>query len=276
MEIIDPGFGPSVGSEPSAPGRSRPEAVSTGVVSSSLVTSPLLVSVILPTYQERTSLEHLYPELARSLDGKSAELVVVDDGSPDGTAAYARTLQSPLPTMVVERGQKLGLASAVIAGFERSTGETIVVMDADGSHPPAAVPTLVQAVTTGGAEFALGSRWVRGGSAPGLTRGRRLLSSGAAILARPLVSVKDPMSGFFAVRRSVLSRGTLAPVGYKIGLEVLVKCRPDPVVELPIVFRPRTAGESKLGSGEIAQYVRHVARLYAWCLFGSRRASSTR
>ncbi|HLM91283.1 MAG TPA: polyprenol monophosphomannose synthase [Thermoplasmata archaeon] len=234
------------------------------------------VSVILPTYQERGSLEHLYPALSRALAGFSAELVVVDDGSPDGTAEFARSLQSPVSTVVVERGRKLGLASAAIVGFERSAGETIVVMDADGSHPPEAVPTLVRTVTDGEAEFALGSRWVPGGSAPGLTRGRRLLSAGAAVLARPLVAVRDPMSGFFAFRRSILERGTLAPLGYKIGLEVLVKCRPAPVVEVPIVFRPRTVGESKLGRGEIAHYLRHVSRLYSWRLFGSRRASSTR
>ncbi|MGA8663643.1 MAG: polyprenol monophosphomannose synthase [Thermoplasmata archaeon] len=237
---------------------------------------PVEVSVILPTYQERRSLELLYPALARVLAGVSAQLVVVDDGSPDGTAEYARSLQSPIPTTVIQRGRKLGLSSAVIAGFERSVGATLVVMDADGSHPPEAVLTLARAVAPGGAEFALGSRWVPGGSAPGLSRGRRLISAGAALLARPLVSVKDPMSGFFAFRRSILARGTLAPIGYKIGLEILVKCRPNPIVELPIVFRPRSAGASKLGSGEIGHYARHVARLYAWRLFGSRRASSTR
>jgi len=253
-----------------------PEAVCKAASSHPSVASPIRVSVILPTYQERASLELLYPALARALAGLPAEIVVVDDGSPDGTAAYARTLQDPVPTVVVERSGKLGLSSAVIAGFEKARGETIVVMDADGSHPPDAVPTLVQAVAQGGAEFALGSRKVPGGSAPGFTRVRRLISGGATLLARPLVAVKDPMSGFIAFRRSILARGTLAPLGYKIGLEILVKCRPKPVIEVPIVFRPRAAGESKLGRGEIGQYVRHVARLYGWRLFGSRRASSTR
>ncbi len=234
------------------------------------------VSVILPTYNERASLELLYPALAAALTGLAAELVVVDDGSPDGTAAFARSLQVPVPTRVVERAGKLGLASAVEAGFAAAQGETLVVMDADGSHPPDALPALVDAVRPGRAEFALGSRWVPGGRAPGLTVGRRVLSAGAALLARPLVTVRDPMSGFFAVRRDVLSRGTLAPIGYKIGLEVLVKCHPSPVVEVPIVFRPRAAGESKLGRGEIGHYLRHVFRLYGWRLFGSRRASSTR
>ncbi len=235
------------------------------------------VSVILPTYNERASLETLYPALAEAVRALSAELVVVDDGSPDGTAAFARSRQTPLPTRVVERPGKMGLASAVLAGFAAARGDLLVVMDADGSHPASSVPALVHAVDAGGAEFALGSRWVPGGSAPGLTFGRRLISAGAAILARPLVStVHDPMSGFFALRRTVLARAQLAPIGYKIGLEILVKCRPRPIVEVPIVFRPRVAGESKLGRSEVVQYARHVVRLYGWRVFGSRRASSTR
>ncbi|EQD49560.1 dolichyl-phosphate beta-D-mannosyltransferase precursor, partial [mine drainage metagenome] len=104
----------------------------------------------------------------------------------------------------------------------------------------------------------------------------RLLSTGAALLARPLVSVRDPMSGFFALRRSILDRRPLAPIGYKIGLEILVKCRPAPIVEIPIEFRPRLAGESKLARGEIGRYLRHVGRLYGWRLGGPQRASSTR
>jgi dolichol-phosphate mannosyltransferase len=240
------------------------------------VVSPARVSVIVPTYNERESLEHLYPDLARALEGIPAELVVVDDGSPDGTAAYARSLQSPLPTIVVERPRKLGLASAVLEGFAHSSGPTVVVMDADGSHPPDAVPTLVRAVEGGGAEFALGSRWVPGGSAPEFVGWRLLQSRGAAWLARRLVSVRDPMSGFFACPRAILGRAPLAPIGYKIGLEIMVKCRPHPIVEIPITFRPRIAGESKLRRGEIGAYLRHVFRLYSWRAFGSRRASSTR
>lgn len=235
-----------------------------------------LVSVILPTFNERASLELLYPSLAAAVRTHSTEFVVVDDASPDGTAELARSLQSPVPTRVVERPAKLGLASAVEAGIAAAHGEILVVMDADGSHPTGSVPALIRAVQDGGAEFALGSRWVPGGSAPGLSRGRRTISAGAAVLARPLVSVHDPMSGFFAFRRTILSRGRLAPIGYKIGLEILVKCRPRPVVELPIVFCPRIAGESKLGSGEIGGYLLHLLRLYGWRLFGSRRASSTR
>lgn len=233
------------------------------------------VSVVVPTYNERECIAALYPRLASALAGVSAELVVVDDRSPDGTAAVARSLTGPLPVVVLERAGKFGLASAVLDGFARARGDVLIVMDADGSHPPEEVPALIRALD-GGAEFVLGSRWVPGGSAPGLTWWRRLISSGARLLARPVAPVNDSMSGFFGLRRGVLARAPLTPVGYKIGLEILVKCRPHPVVEVPLIFGPRIAGESKLGSGEVGNYLRHVGRLYVWALFGRRRASSTR
>jgi len=241
-----------------------------------LVTPDPLVSVVVPTYNERESLVTLYPELCAGLANYASELIIVDDGSPDGTAAYAETLSGPVNCIVRNRGLKLGLASAVQVGFGWVRGSVIVVMDADGSHPPSAIPQLVEAVTKGGAEFALGSRYIAGGSSPGLTRSRRIISRAATALARPLISVADPMSGFFAFRRQVLSRASLSPLGFKIGLEIMVRCRPDPIAEIPISFRPRTAGSSKLGQGEVGGYFRHIGRLYGFRLTGSRRASSTR
>ncbi len=234
------------------------------------------VSVILPTYNEREALERLYPSLVPVVESLRGEIVVVDDGSPDGTAAFARTLSGRVRCTVVERPGVRGLASAVVAGFARAESDVLVVMDADGSHPPEVLPSLVAAVSTGGAEMALGSRWANGGRAPGLRLRRRVVSAVAQGLARPLTNVRDPMSGLFAVRRGILTRGRLVPLGYKIALEILVKCRPSPYIEIPFVFRPRLAGESKLGQRVAGDYVRHLARLYAFELTPGRRASSTR
>jgi dolichol-phosphate mannosyltransferase len=221
------------------------------------------VSVILPTYNERECLERILRPLTVAVEPLSAEIVLVDDHSPDGTAGFAREFQGTVPVTVLERPGKLGLSSAVLDGIRRSRGDILVVMDADGSHPPETVPELVHAIDSG-AEFALGSRWVKGGSGRGLSHSRQIISSGARVLARPVAPVRDPMSGFFAFKRSILGRGSLKPIGYKIGLEILVKCHPQPVVEIPIDFRPRVAGTSKLGAGEIANYVRHIAQLYFW------------
>jgi len=234
------------------------------------------VSVILPTYQERESLELLAPLLAHALAGYAAEVVVVDDASPDGTADYAASRSGALPWKVVRRARRLGLASAVLDGIAASTSPVIVVMDADGSHPPDTLPALIDTVRQGGAELALASRRASGASMTGFVGLRKMVSSVAGALARPLTKVSDPMTGYFAMRRSILGRSPLTPVGYKIGLEILVKCRPRPVVEIPFHFGPRMAGESKLDRREIGSYLQHLWRLYWWRLVSTGRTSRTR
>jgi dolichol-phosphate mannosyltransferase len=253
-----------------------PKEEKPGAAPPSPMTTDPRVSVVLPTFNERAAFALLYPRLARVVTAMDGELIVVDDGSPDGTAAFVRGLGGPPASTVIERPGVRGLASAVLAGIARARAGIVVVMDADGSHPPEVVPSLVEALTERGAEMALGSRRVPGGSAPAFSGRRRIVSGSARALARPLTNVRDPMSGLFAVRSAVLRRGQLAPIGYKIALEVIVKCRPDPLVEVPFVFGPRLAGESKLDGREMARYLRHIARLYAFEFAGARRASRTR
>jgi dolichol-phosphate mannosyltransferase len=234
------------------------------------------ISVVIPTLNERDSIALLAPRIADALRRYSYEVVVVDDDSSDGTAEEVEKIGRSYPwRLYVRRGQR-GLASAVVLGMQIASGRVIVGIDADGSHPPELVPALVEPILAGSAEMTIASRNIPGGASPGLGADRRLLSWGASILARPLTPVKDPMSGFFAVSSEVLARGSLAPVGYKIVLEILVKCRPSPAVEVPFVFAARTAGSSKLGSSEVGRYLRHVGRLYAWSLTGRGRASMTR
>lgn len=232
--------------------------------------------MILPTYNERESLERFDFELVQVLLPLSAEVIVVDDASPDGTAAWVRALRSPVPHRVLERPGKLGLASAVLDGIHIARSATIVVLDADGSHDPSAIPAMVECLRTGRAEFVLGSRWIAGGDPGGLHGSRRLISIGAQLLSRPLIASSDPMSGFFAVRKEVVGRAPLSPRGFKIALEILVRCRPDPVVEIPIRFRPRFAGESKLGNRQMREYLRQLLSLYRARFGGASTASSTR
>jgi dolichol-phosphate mannosyltransferase len=222
------------------------------------------ISVILPTLNERECLERLHPRIERALRPYRAEIVVVDDNSPDGTAELVREITSSVPYRLVSRPFRLGLSSAILSGFERARGEIFVVMDADGSHPPETIPHLVEPVASGRAEFALASRHTYGGMDLGLSQLRRIVSWGATRLARPLVRVADPMSGFFALHRRILTRGVLRPCGYKIGLEILVKCTPAPVVEVPFRFLPRISGRSKLDHMQMGSYLRHLGRLYSW------------
>lgn len=194
--------------------------------------------------------------------GLEPEIVIVDDNSPDGTGARAEELAKSHNMKVLHRSGKLGLSSAVLEGFAAASGNILVVMDADLSHPPEKIPEMVRQITEGKAEMVVGSRHVPGGSIENWPFYRKLVSKGATLLARPLTKVRDPMSGFVAVKRSVVDGVKLDPVGYKIGLEILVKGTYSNVVEVPIHFANRKAGQSKLGGAVMLRYLDHVTTLY--------------
>lgn len=191
-------------------------------------------------------------------------MVVVDDNSPDETEQNCNELASSHPLRLIIRKEERGLSTAVIAGMDAAEGDVLLVMDADLSHPPQAIPELYDAVKTQNADFVIGSRYVEGGSTEEEWGCFRKLNSRIATwLARPFTSVKDPMAGFFALPRFKFEhvRDALNPVGYKIGLELLVKCRCRHVIEIPIHFSDRTAGESKLSFREQLNYLNHLKRL---------------
>ena len=141
-------------------------------------------------------------------------------------------------------------------------------MDGDLSHPPGAIPIMVERVMSGASDFVLGSRYVEGGSVDEAWSGfRKLNSLIASLLARPLCTLKDPMSGFFALRRAdVPDLRRLSPIGYKIALEILVKGDFQEPTEVPIHFAERQHGESKLSLKEQLNFIRHLNRLYAYRL----------
>jgi dolichol-phosphate mannosyltransferase len=165
---------------------------------------------------------------------------------------------------VVVRKDKKGLASAVTDGFGMVATDTIVVMDADLQHPPEVIPSLIKAIRDG-ADIAIASRYVPGGGTAGWSRTRKIISSGAITLAHVLLPgsrrVKDPMSGFFAFKRSVISGVRLDPVGYKILLELLVVGKASRVAEVPFMFQLREKGESKLNASQEIKYLKHLLSL---------------
>jgi dolichol-phosphate mannosyltransferase len=212
-----------------------------------------MLSVVVPTYNEAGSIPKLAERLDTALAGREWELVVVDDGSPDGTAEIAAALAPRIPVKVVRRSAKAGLASAVLAGFAAASGDTLVVMDADLSHPPEIVPALADALDRG-ADLAVGSRYVKGGGVEDWPLQRRVVSRVACLMGNALVPVHDATSGFFALRRSVVEGVKLNPIGFKIGFEVIARGRYRKAVEVPYTFRDRELGASKFGRREIMQY----------------------
>jgi len=211
-------------------------------------------TVVVPTYNEAANL----PELARRIRASMADvaIVVVDDGSPDGTAARARELG----IRVVERGER-GLATAVLRGLEEALTDVCVVMDGDLSHPPEAIPGLVKAVEEG-AEIAVGSRYAPGGEIERWPWMRRLTSRAGTLLARPLTRCRDPLAGFFCLRRGLLRGVALKPRGFKILLEILARTRAKRIAEIPIRFENRGSGASKFGPRERRAYLRQLWELY--------------
>jgi dolichol-phosphate mannosyltransferase len=226
------------------------------------------VSIITPTYREVLNIPGLLARVAalRESSGLDIELLFMDDSSNDGSVEAVAAAGLPWATIVV-RTQDRGLSPAVVDGLRRARNDVVVVMDADLSHPPEKIPEMVRALLDG-QQFVIGSRYVRGGSTDddwGLVRW--LNSRVATLLARPLTSAQDPMAGFFAFRRDDLARAEeLSPIGYKIGLELIVKCGFDKVGEVPIHFTDRELGESKLTLKEQLLYLKHLRRLYAFKL----------
>jgi dolichol-phosphate mannosyltransferase len=223
------------------------------------------ITVVVPTYCEVDNIPTLVERLrqVRESSGLLLELLLVDDDSQDGSEELVRSLSLDWVSMVVRREDR-GLSQAVIAGLEQSTSPFIVVMGADLSHPPEKIPELIAALE-GPADFAMGSRFVAGGSTDDEWGVYRWLNNRVAtLIARPLTQLKDPMSGFFALRRETYLQGRerLNPVGYKIGLELLMKCGCRSAVEIPYHFVDRQLGRSKLSLGEKLKFVRHVRRLY--------------
>ena len=229
-----------------------------------------MISVIVPTYQEAENLSLLIEAIDGSLSGMddAYEVLVVDDDSRDGTEEVCAKLARAHPVRLIVRRGERGLATAVIRGIEASSGEIIVVMDADLSHPASAIPIMVERLKRGESDFVIGSRYARGGSIHGgWTPFRKLNSLVPLALAKPLCPLADPMSGFFALRRADVPEGSrLSPVGYKIALEIFVKGDFEMPSEVPIHFGERRFGQSKLSFKEQLNFVRHLGRLYAYKL----------
>jgi dolichol-phosphate mannosyltransferase len=228
-----------------------------------LKSSPL-TSIVVPTFREAESLPELIERVGklRAAGTSILELLVIDDDSQDGTEALMQSRPEPWVRLIVRKRHR-GLSQAVLEGLREAKGDILVVMDADLSHPPEVIPTMLAAIKEG-ADFVVGSRYIEGGTTADSWGLFRFINSRVATyLARPLTRISDPMSGLFALPRHVFERAeNPSPVGYKIGLELLVRCRCEHVAEVPIHFANRLRGTSKLTLTQQLLYLKHLARLY--------------
>jgi len=224
------------------------------------------ISLIIPTLNEAANLTPLAERIDAAMRGRRYEVLIIDDNSRDNTSAVCQQLSRRFPLRLIVRLQpKDGLSGAVLHGMAQARGAIVVVMDADLQHPPEKLSEIVFPLERGEADFVIGSRYVKGGSIEsGWSPYRALNSWVATVLARPFAGkVRDPMSGFLALKRADYQNAKrLTPLGYKIGLELLCKTRAKRVLEVPIHFGKRAAGESKLNLKEQFRYLEHLSRLY--------------
>jgi dolichol-phosphate mannosyltransferase len=238
-------------------------------------------SIVIPTYNESENIIRLITEIEKNIPkSDSTEIVIVDDNSPDGTGMLVENYikeqklndtKENLPNSknhrvkLVHRSEKNGLIPAILDGVKQSSGVNILIMDADFSHPPEIIPRMMNELKLNPDTIIVGSRFVEGGRVIGWPKKRKLLSRGASTLARiglNVKSVKDPMSGLFALPRTLIQNISIDTKGYKILLEILVKNKQVPIIEIPYTFTERQSGKSKMSYNVIFNYAEAIWQLY--------------
>lgn len=233
--------------------------------------------VIIPTYNEKENIETI---LAATFGlGQDFHVLVIDDGSPDGTAALVQELQARYPGQLFleQRTGKLGLGTAYIHGFKWALQKGyrfIFEMDADFSHNPNDLPRLYEACKKGGADLAVGSRYIKGGGVVNWPANRIALSRGASLYTRLItwMPVMDPTAGFVCYRREVLQAinfDQIRFVGYAFQIEMKYAAWKlgFRIREVPIIFQDRTQGHSKMNKGIVREGILGVLKLRWYSLF---------
>ena len=232
-------------------------------------TTDVDLSVVIPTFNESYGIAKILRSLHSSLTELQIkfEIILVDDDSPDNTWEIAAELLEEIPELtVIRRVGAKGLATAVICGWQYSNGRLLGVMDGDGQHPVEVVKDLFTVFSDKNNEVAIASRYLPHGGIKKWSLSRRLLSRGAQTLGQLLLpgaigTINDPMSGFFIVKRSIITKTELDPVGYKILLEILARSQANKIQEVPYVFLERSSGKSKVALSHYSSYLRHLLRL---------------
>ncbi|CDZ98094.1 dolichyl-phosphate beta-d-mannosyltransferase [Phaffia rhodozyma] len=234
---------------------------------------PITHSIVVPAYKENLNLRPLVTRIFAALSrpdspihAETTEVLIVDDNSRDGSVETIDKLRSEgYNVRILVRTDERGLSSAVVRGFREAEGGKMLCMDADLQHPPEYVPSMLAALSSA-QPFVLGTRYAKGvemdASWPMY---RRVISSGARMMALPLTSASDPMSGFFGIRKEeFLKAKNLNSSGFKIALDLLVKAQIPSrgIAEVPFSFGVRSEGESKLSGKVMVKYLEQLVELY--------------
>lgn len=231
-------------------------------------------SILLPTYNEKENLPIIVWMIIKymTVHDHDFEIIVIDDGSPDGTLDVARQLEKIYgkeKIVLRPREKKLGLGTAYMHGIQHATGNFIVIMDADLSHHPKYIPQFIERQREQNADIVTGTRYLGNGGVNGWNFKRKLISCGANYLTQLLLrpGVSDLTGSFRLYKKSVLQKliQNCVSKGYVFQMEMIVRARTFnyTISEVPIAFIDRLYGESKLGANEIVQFVRGLLYLFA-------------
>jgi dolichol-phosphate mannosyltransferase len=235
------------------------------------------LALTIPTLREAANLPGLLGQLRAVLDplNISYEILVVDDDSRDGTEEIVSAIAAadPRVRLLVRKGER-GLSGAILYGWRHTDAAILGVMDADLQHPPEVLPHLISAILAG-SDLAIGSRYAAGGQLGKWNPVRKFLSAAAVWATWPIqragMRARDPMTGYFLIRRACVDGIEFQPSGFKLLLEILVRARLRSVKEIPISFGLRAQGASKASFKVGWDYAKLLARLYAArCGFGPR------
>ena len=229
------------------------------------------ISILIPTYNESKNIIDILKSIGEHLPKNIlTQTIVIDDNSPDGTGnlveEYIKNVKKIAGNTIdiIHRKAKQGLSSAILNGIQNATGDTIIVMDSDCSHPPSIIPKMIDLLKQSQCDIVIASRYITGGGIQGWSLKRKLISKVATKIAKKGLGVKqrDPMSGFFAFKRNIINGLKFDAIGYKMLLEILVKTKGATVKEIPYTFTDRKFGSSKLGFSTIIDYAKAVWKLF--------------
>jgi dolichol-phosphate mannosyltransferase len=238
-----------------------PEPMAPGLTDRTARSFPVQLSIIVPTYNESANLKELTARVVAALSDVAWEMIIVDDDSPDRTAAKAQQLSlSDHRIRVIRRIGRRGLSSACIEGMLSSSAPFLAVMDGDLQHDPALLPNMLHIMRSEATDLVIASRHVDGGSLGDWSEQRVSISRFATQLARHIaaVEISDPMSGYFMLRREIVDDHVhnFTGTGFKILLDIVLSCKGHlRISEVPLVFGIRSHGESKLSINVCWEYL---------------------
>jgi len=224
-----------------------------------------MISIVIPTYNEKENIKKLILKIFQNLE--NPEIIVIDDNSTDGTSDVVKKLIKKYNVRLIERSKKIGIGSAYKRGFRVASGDIIIQMDADLSHDPLYLRQFIEKINQG-YDIVIGSRYIKNGKITGWSKYRKLLSKVSNFLAYLLlkIPVNDVTTGFRAYKKNFLNKINLDEInsnGYSFNLEILFRSLEveGKIVEIPIIFKNRRIGKSKLGNKEIFYFLMTILRL---------------